>query len=155
VNIDKFILTNDFIDSQKILKPWKWLLGSDKEILVITKMGDLVMRNKAGHLFLLDTEEGSLEQLSNLYSDFYKNKLSSKQYLEIFKPELIEDMQEDEKELGAEQVYGYKTLPILGGKRHPSNMYPVDMYKYFKATAYVHEQFDSIDPPIDSIDQNH
>ncbi|HEY1040409.1 MAG TPA: T6SS immunity protein Tdi1 domain-containing protein, partial [Bacteroidia bacterium] len=121
--------------------------------LVITKMGDLVLRNKEGHLYFLDTVEGTLTHVSNYYSDFYKNKLNPKQYLDIFKPELIEDMIEDGKELDEEQVYAYKTLPVLGGKEHPSNMYPADIYKHFMATAYVHEQLDTIDPPIGSEDE--
>ncbi|MCD6065671.1 MAG: hypothetical protein K0S33_497 [Bacteroidetes bacterium] len=150
MNIEQFIISSDNIDSEKLLNAWKWLIGKDKEILVITKMGDLVLKNKEGHLFFLNTEDGSLEHLSNFYSDFYKNKLSPKQYLEIFKPDLLEDMMEDEKFLEDTEVYGYKTLPVLGGKTHPSNMFPVDIYKHFMATAYVHEQLDTIDPPIES-----
>jgi hypothetical protein len=150
LNIEKFIIDSDDIESERILKPWKWLLGKDKEILVITKMGDLLLRNKEGHLFFLNTTEGTFDQLSNYYSDFYKNRLTPKQYLEILKPELIEDMIEDEKFLHPGQVYAYKTLPVLGGKEHPDNLYPADIYKHFMATAYVHEQLDTIDPPIDS-----
>lgn len=153
LNIEKYIISFENIDSARLLKPWKWLIGTDKEILVITKMGDLLLRNLEGHLFFLNTEEGTFDQLSNFYSDFYKNKLSPKQYLEIFKPELIEDMIEDEKFLQEDQVYAYKTLPVLGGKSHPDNLYPADIYKHFMATAYVHQQLDMIDPPIDSAEE--
>ena len=150
MNIEHFVISFENIDTTRLLKPWKWLIGKDKEVLVITKMGDLVLKNKEGHLYFLDTDEGSLTHLSNYYSDFYKNRLSAEQYLEIFKPDAIEDMIEDGKYLEDDEVYAYKTLPFLGGKHHPSNLYPADIYKHFAATAYVHEQLDTIDPPIES-----
>lgn len=153
MNLEKYTISFDAIESNKLLLPWKWLIGRDKEILIITKMGDLLLKNKQGHLFFLNTETGSFDHLSNYYSDFFKNKLSPKIYAEVLKPELIEDMIEDDKRLKPGQIYGYNNPPALGGIAHPDNLFPVDIYKHFKAMAYVHEQLDTIDPPIDSAEE--
>jgi len=43
MNISKYILNHTNLDQKKLLDPWKWLIGEDKEIVVITKIGDVVV----------------------------------------------------------------------------------------------------------------
>ena len=144
MNIKKYIIDHKDLDNVRLLSTWKWLIGEDKEIMIVTKMGDLLLKDPSDVLYFLSTGEGSLEHVSNYSNDFFTNKLSAEQYFEIFQPELIEDLEQDGKELKKGQVYGFLTLPVMGGKNVATNITCREIYKHFKLTGEIHQQIDEL-----------
>lgn len=135
------------LDRKKLLDPWEWLIGKDKEIIVVTKIGDVVLKDPDHKLYLLSTADGTLEFLSNYSDDFYKNRLSAEQYYEIFQPRFVEDLEDTEqgnKQLKDGQVYAYTILPILGGSCVLENIYCVDIYEHFASSAATHREIDEL-----------
>jgi hypothetical protein len=72
VNIIRYTVNITNLDLKKLLDPWKWLIGEDKEIMVITKIGDVVLKDADNKLYLLSIADGTMEFLSNYSDDFYK-----------------------------------------------------------------------------------
>lgn len=144
LNITRYITDHKNLDSNRLLKPWYWLIGEDKEIIVITKIGDVVMKDFSDKLYFLSITDGTIELISNYSNDFFKNRLSSEQYFEIFQPKLIESLEEEEvgQQLKEGQVYGYAILPVLGGKSVLKNIICIDIYEYFCSTASAHQKID-------------
>ena len=142
MNLAQYTINLINIDQKRLLAPWEWLIGEDKEIIVVTKIGDVVLKDPGNKLFLLSTADGSLEFLSNHVNDFYKNGLSPEQYYEIFQPKFIEDLEDEEqgnKHLKDGQIYAYTILPILGGSYTLKNICCVDIYEHFASTSAIHK----------------
>jgi hypothetical protein len=144
LNIEKYIIDTDHLDLKRIQNNWKWLIGEDKSIIVLTKMGDLLIKDESGKLYFMSTEEGTLENISNYYTDFFKNKLSAIQYFEIFQPDLIDDLERDGKYLKEGQVYAFLKLPAMGGQKSLENIHCKDLYEHFDLTGEVHRQLDDL-----------
>jgi hypothetical protein len=147
LNIIRYTVNIINLDQKKLLDPWKWLIGEDKEIMVVTKIADAVLKDPDNKLYLLSTADGTMEFLSNYCDDFYKNRLSAEQYYEIFQPTFVEDLEDAEqgnKRLKEGQVYAYNILPILGGSHKLENMCCVDIYEHFASTAATHKEIDEL-----------
>ena len=144
MDIEKYIIKLEGIDSERLLIAWIWLTGKDKTTLVITKLGNVLLRDKSGVLFLLNTEEGSFETLSNYYADFYNNKLSAEQYFEIFQPELIKDLEGEGKVLKEGQVYSYSKLPMHGRTIGMKSRHSSNVYEHFDKTGVIHKQLSDL-----------
>jgi hypothetical protein len=128
LNIQKYVLEKTDYDLKKLLINWEWLIDDEEEvynIIIVTKMGNL---------------EGSFEQISNYYTDFAKNKLQPSQYLEIFQPEIIAETEEDGIELKEDEVFSFTEQPVLGGMVDASNLEPINIYKHFALTGYIHKE---------------
>jgi hypothetical protein len=147
VNIIRYTVNITNLDLEKLLDPWKWLIGEDKEIMVITKIGDVVLKDRENKLYLLSIADGTMEFLSNYSDDFYKNRLSAQEYYEIFQPRFVEDLEDAEqgnKQLKEGEVYAYNILPVLGGSHALKNICCVDIYEYFASAAATHKGIDEL-----------
>ncbi len=107
-------------------------------------MGDLVLKDPSHKLYFLSTCTGSMEHLSNYSNDFLKNRLSAEQYYEIFLPELIEELEQDGKQLKEDEVFSFLKLPIMGGKNEISNIHCTNVYEHFNSTGRIHKQMDEL-----------
>lgn len=107
-------------------------------------MGDLVLKDTTDKLYFLSVAEGSIDHISNYANDFFKNKLPAKQYFEMFQPEFIMDLQEDEKLLAEGQIYAYIKLPLHGGKSTVANIHRINIYEYYAVISALHKQIDEL-----------
>jgi len=147
LNLIRYTVNLTHIDHKKLLDPWRWLIGEDKQIIVVTKIGDVVLKDPDNKLYLLSTADGTIEHLSNYADDFFKNRLSAQQYYEIFQPRFIEDLEDTEqgnKKLKEGEVYAYNILPILGGSYILENICIVEIYAHFASTAQIHKDIDEL-----------
>ena len=154
MNLSNYTIDISGLDLTKLISTWTWLIGKDKEVIVITKVGDLLLKDNAGKLFMLNTGEGTIDLLSNLHTDFYKNKLPAELYVEIFRPELIQDLEDAKKILKPGQVYSFINLPALGGKYEVNNISCIDIYKHFTIVGELHKLIDNLpEEKIDSVEE--
>lgn len=144
MDIKKYIIDQEGIDNDRLIIAWQWLVGKDKTIMVITKMGHVLLKDAAGILYFLNTEEGSMETLSNYYEDFFNNKLSAEQYFEIFQPELIQDLEAEGKHLKDGQVYSYSKMPSAGKPIQLKNRHCTAIYEYFDKTGVIHKELNDL-----------
>jgi len=145
LNILRYTINYTNLDYSKLLSPWKWLIDEDKEIIVITKMGDLVLKDSSNMLYFLSITDGSMEHISNYFTDFSKNRLSAEQYYEIFQPTLIENLEElDDKNLKEDQIYAYRILPVNGGENSVTNIFCKDIYEHFILASAAHKEIDKL-----------
>lgn len=145
MNILPYTVSSINLDHKRLLIPWEWLIGEDKEIMVITKMGDVVMKDPSNKLYFLSSTDGTMEHISNYSNDFFKNKLSAEQYFEIFQPTLIASLEElDDKSLKEGQVYVYGILPATGGETSIDNIYCKDIYEHFILVGATHKEIDEV-----------
>ena len=112
MQIENYLKNIENLDSQRILKEWRWLVG-DMSILSLTKAGDLLLKDSDNKLWFLDVGIGKLKLITNNFSDFFKRKLNEEVIKEILLPQLINKL-ESEYRLKSNEVFGYTLLPIFG-----------------------------------------
>lgn len=104
MQIENYLKNIENLDSQRILKEWRWLVG-DMSILSLTKAGDLLLKDSDNKLWFLDVGIGKLKLISNNFSDFFKRKLNEDVIKEILLPKLINKL-ESEYRLKSNEVFG-------------------------------------------------
>ncbi|CAN5381978.1 hypothetical protein BH11BAC2_BH11BAC2_21670 [soil metagenome] len=109
-------------------------------------MGHLLLKDEENKLYFLHTGEGTFEMISRSANDFARNKLSPKQYFEIFLPEIIEDLELDGIILLEDQVYSPTRLPILNDEYDRSAIACMKIYEHFEVTGEIHEQLSEMEP---------
>ena len=136
MQIENYLKNIENLDSQRILKEWRWLVG-DMSILSLTKAGDLLLKDSDNKLWFLDVGIGKLKLITNNFSDFFKRKLNEEVIKEILLPQLINKL-ESEYRLKSNEVFGYTLLPIFGGQYDIKNMYPLDIYEHYELYGGIH-----------------
>ena len=135
MQIENYLKNTENLDSQRILKEWRWLVG-DMSILSLTKAGDLLLKDSDNKLWFLDVGNGNLKLISNNFSDFFNRKLNENVIKEILLPLLIDNL-ESEYRLKSNEVFSYTLLPIFGGHYDNKNMYPLDIYEHYELCGEI------------------
>ena len=137
--IDKSILKFDNLDLTRLLESWTWLTGG-KSIVALTKVGDMLLKDRNNELYFLDAGNGEIRLISHNYIDFFQNQLSENVLAEILLPNLVDKLDSKYTNLKPGQVYSYHLLPILGGLYNETNMFPLDIYEHFGLTGIIHNR---------------
>jgi hypothetical protein len=136
MQIENYLKNIKNLDSQRILKEWRWLVG-DMSILSLTKAGDLLLKDSDNNLWFLDVGNGNIKLISNNFSDFFNRKLNEDVIKEVLLPQLIDNL-ESKYRLKSNEVFGYTLLPIFGGHYDNKNMYPLDIYEHYELCGEIH-----------------
>lgn len=128
------------INSENLLESWNWLIGNDKEPILISSIGDVFLQDKTGICYWLNVGEGIIEKIAESPSEF-KSKLKDKEIVEEwFLVELVAEIKKTGMELIKNNLYGYKTIPILGGEYKPENFELTDIEVHFELSGIIHQQ---------------
>ena len=128
------------LNLKKIISSWAWLIGDNKNIIALTKVGDAFFTDPNKNLYFLDVGEGAFQLISNDYNDLFNGKLDSEVVEEFLLPTVVDNLEENGIILKDGQVYSYVMLPILGGKYDEKNMYAVDIYEHYDLASEIHLQ---------------
>ena len=128
------------INSENLLESWNWLIGNDKEPILISSIGDVFLQDKTGICYWLNVGEGIIEKIAESPSEF-KSKLTDKEIVEEwFLVKLVAELKKTGMELIKNKLYGYKTIPILGGEYKPENFELTDIEVHFELCGIIHQQ---------------
>ncbi|WLQ15413.1 DUF1851 domain-containing protein [Hahella aquimaris] len=124
------------IDRDKLVEDWKWLVGQSLPILV-TSIGDAFLQNKSGEIYWLITGSAEFEKVAESYEEF-KIKLRDNELVnEWFLVPLVLQLKEQGSVLERGKLYGFKQLPVLGGKYEPENFELTDIEVHFAMSGQM------------------
>jgi len=110
----------EHLDRSKLLEDWQWLVGSALPVLV-TSVGDAFLQTEDGEIFWLITGSAEFEKVADSYEEF-QNKLKDNELVnEWFLVPVVARLKEQGLSLENGKLYGFKQLPVLGGKYEPEN----------------------------------
>jgi len=135
-------LSIDFsnIDWNKLIVDWIWLIGNDKEPIIISSIGDMFLKDNNGKIYWLNVGEGLLDFVSDNIDDFKSKLKENSQVDEWFMIELVQQIKESGLELVNGKLYGYKKLPAIGGDYIPENFELTDLEVHFSLAGQIHKQ---------------
>jgi hypothetical protein len=117
----------DTSKSDALLADWCWLIGDDVQLVVVSALGDLFLRDSEGHILWLDVGTARLTPVAESTEEFKRLMQQMEHVDEWFVPQLIGDLIATGKRLAAGQCYSYKVPPMLSGKMELENFEPVDL----------------------------
>jgi hypothetical protein len=128
------------IDRSKLIVDWIWLIGNDKEPIMVSSIGDMFLKDKNGKIYWLNVGEGLLDSVSENIDEFNLKLKDDSQVDEWFMIGLVQQIKESGLELENGKLYGYKKLPVIGGDYEPENFELTDLEVHFSLTGQIHKQ---------------
>ena len=124
------------LDREKLLEDWEWLVGSALPILV-TSVGDAFLQNEGGEVYWLVTGSGEFEKVAETYEDFQDKLKDNSLIHDWFLVPVVSQLKEQGIELKQGMLYGFKQLPVLGGKYEPGNFETTDIEVHFATSGQI------------------
>lgn len=136
----KLIKDINRIDRTDICADWLWLLDNQKEVILVSCIGDMFLIGNDDAIYWLDIGMAELTCVADNLTDF-QNLLSNDELVENwFLPHLVEQLIKEGKVLNENEVYSFKIPPILGGDFSPSNFDKTDLSVHFSLFGQIHKQ---------------
>jgi Domain of unknown function (DUF1851) len=126
--------------SDALLADWRWLIGDNVRLVVVSSLGDLFLRDKQGHILWLDVGAARITQVAESAEEFKRLMQQTEHANEWFVPQLIGDLIVSGKRLAAGQCYSYKVPPMLSGKMELENFEPTDLLVHCSMFGQVGRQ---------------
>jgi hypothetical protein len=118
------------LDSQRLLKEWRWIVPNDLLPLWLTSFGDWAFKSQDGQIYFLDILEGSLSYIAPSARDldaFFQGEENQNRWLMANWVAICADRG---LFLSSGQCYGWKVAPVIGGKFEFLNIQVFDIAVY-------------------------
>lgn len=134
----------DAIKSDALLGDWRWLVGDDVRLLLVSAIGDLFLKDAEGHILWLDAGAARLNRVADS-ADEFKRLMQMTEHADVwFVPELIGDLIVSGKCLTPGQCYSYQVPPMLGGEMELDNFEPTDLLVHCTMFAQIGRQLQDL-----------
>lgn len=134
-----------------LLEDWRWLIGDDVQLVVVSALGDLFLGDAQGHILWLDVGAACLTQVAESTEEFKRLMQQNEHADEWFVPQLVGDLIVSGKRLADGQCYSYKVPPMLSGKIELENFEPTDLLVHCSMLGQIGRQIQHL-PPGTKID---
>jgi hypothetical protein len=136
-------LTVDFnrLDPWQLLHDWRWLIGSSKQPVLLSAIGDAFVRDlDDGSIHLLDTAAGACAPVAPDDDTFRLRLKDARWVTDHLAVEVIADFLANGLKLEEGQIFSWKRPPVLGGEYELSNVEITDIAVHFSTTGQIHRQ---------------
>jgi hypothetical protein len=133
-------------NSDDLLSDWRWLVGDEMHLFMVSSCGDMFLSDRQGRVFWLDSGTGQLQQIACSRAEFDTLRQQQQYADQWFMPQLVGDLMASGVQLGPGQCYGYKKPPILGGEITIDNFEPTDLSVHFGILGQIHRQVKDLPP---------
>ena len=123
-----------------LLENWRWLVGTDVQLVLVSALGDLFLSDTEGRILWLDVGAARVTQVAESSDEFKRLMQQTDHANEWFVPQLIGDLIVSGKHLTPGQCYSYKLPPMLNGKMELSNFDPTDLLLHCSIFGQIGQQ---------------
>lgn len=146
MTINDLIVKSELFKQEDIFSDWRFLIGKDSNVVIITALGNAFVEipkklfRKDFGIFFLDSGLGSFEKVAENRSEI-ETKMQSADFVnKYFMPDLVSELKNHLGELEQDQVYSFKTPPLLGGNYDLSNFDKVHIGVHFSVSGQIYHQ---------------
>jgi len=130
----------DGIDTDDMLRHWRWLIDRSCVPMFATLLGDLFLRCRDGRIFFLDVGDATLTPVARNAEHFELLLTDTEKTNYWFGGKLISELRQAGLVAGPGHCYTYWQLPVLGGDYVPKNFKVVDVQTHFHIWGPIHEK---------------
>jgi len=126
------------IDINNILDNWEWYFESPMELVLVTALGDLFLRDEDDNILLFNPGSAEIIEIAGNHEEFKQEFAKGNNINSWFLPALIDSLRAKLGPLQKGQCYGFIILPFLNGQYEISNfkIYPLKEYLDNLSTIY-------------------
>lgn len=128
------------IDTADIRSDWQWLLDNQKEVILVSAIGDMFLLGNDDAVYWLETGTADLICVAENVDEFQQILLQEEITANWFMPELIDQLLAKGITLKEHQVYSFKKPPALGGDYSPENFEATDISVHFSMLGQINKQ---------------
>jgi len=125
-------------EAESLLTEWRWMIGDDKHVLLVTASGDVFLVDADGYVFWLETGSGRLAQVASSVLAFQAAIEEDANRQEWLLAPVVEGLRANGKVLAPGECYGFCTPAALGGAYDGDNRVAVAAQEHFGFTGYLH-----------------
>ena len=115
------------IDKVDVLSCWQWSIPFIKDIVIISRLGDLFVVGNDDSIYWIAIDTGNITKIANNLRQFEQLLNEENNIDNWFLPQLVEKLMMAGKILKETEVYSYKNPPVLGGDYSIDNIEPTDI----------------------------
>jgi hypothetical protein len=154
ITLNELTVSIEHLDRERLLGDWRWLIGSSKQPILLSAIGDaFVQDDDDGTIHLLDTAAGTCQLVAANQAELRNLMSDSRWVTDHLAVEPVADFLANGLRLEPGQIYSWKHPPALGGEYAFENVATADIEVHFSITGHLHEQIRSLPPgtPIDQV----
>lgn len=140
MNLNDYLLATPGIDWSNVLRDWAPPLPGSFTVWFVNRLGDVFVVLEDGSVHMLDVGAGRLTRCAASRDDFatlIDVGDNADQWLAIA---LVDRCRAAGMSLAANQCYGFKVPPMLGGGYDVDNLEPTDLHVHYGLLADIHRQ---------------
>jgi hypothetical protein len=127
MNLSDYLLDHCGRDWATLLAGWADLLPSEFTVWMVNRFGDVIAVLDDGSVHLLDSGNGTFEQIGDDRKHFAELMDIEKNANVWLMIPLVDDCVNAGMELAPDQCYGFKLAPLLGGEYAVRNVAPISL----------------------------
>ena len=140
MDINDYLIDQAGKDWADLLSSWSEALPPSFTVWLVNRFGDIFFVSDEGAIFLLDVGNCVVERLADSRDDFIaKIDADDNAGVWLLIP-LVDQCVSEGLVLNANQCYGYKVPPILGGKYTTQNLEPTDLSAHYSFLGSIFDQ---------------
>ena len=131
MQLSDVLLHPDEYDGTSVEAPWRWLLPADLSLLQVSVLGHLILSDKAGAIWLLDTWSGDIYCVGQSYEQYKRQVQTDAEFFEsIFFTDLVVLLGAAGLHRRPGHVFAPFVSPALGGSLTSENfsLAPIGAY---------------------------
>lgn len=140
IDYNQFLKDITKIDLNDICSDWQWLLDNQYSPIMVSLSGDMFLADKNAAIFWLDTGKGQLKRIADSSEQFKLLLEDLDNVDEWLMASTVLDLIEAGISVKENQVYSYKTMPILNGDYSIENFDTTDISVHFSMTGQICRQ---------------
>lgn len=132
--------------SDALLDDWRWLVGRNVQLLLVSAFGDLFLRDGAGTVHWLETGAGRYKRIATS-ADEFRGRMQQREYADSwFSPEVVGDLITRGMRLQPNECYSYIKPPQLGGDLGIDNVEAADLEVHCSMFGQIAKQVKDLPP---------
>jgi hypothetical protein len=140
MNLEAYLIDHSRFVWRDLLDDWTWLVPSTASVWMMNRFAELVLILEDGSVSYLETSAGALRAIAADQEDFVVKIDQGDNANEWLMIPLVDRCVASGMVLGANQCYGFKTSPTLGGRYEIANVELSDISVYLAIMGQIHQQ---------------
>ena len=144
VSVHDYLMDQQGVDWATVLAGWSLLLPQQFTLRLVNCFCDLFVVPPDGSIHMLDVGAGSLAKVAESREDFSRRIDDGENANNWLMLPLVDKLAAAGMHLQPGQCYGFKVLPVLGGKYTVENCAVFPLTDYLGAYGSIHEQLQDV-----------
>lgn len=140
MDINDYLIPQPGKDWTRLLAEWTPPLPAAFSLWLVNRLGDVILFLKDGKVWLLEVGTGNFTEVASSRAHFAQLLDTGDNAERWLRIRLVDACRRAGIHLAADECYGFKIPPTLGGTYEPANLTPTRLAVHYSYQAYICKQ---------------